>query len=91
MIAPRVHLNGTSKNALLDAIHTASIAINSAADKLRDTAPHARDYYVISTDAYPQARDEYIARLNHLHAANDELIAMYRAIEENEIEFSTGV
>ena len=91
MIAPRVHLNGTSKASLLHAIRDASTAIRNATDKLRDTAPHARDYYVIGTEAYPQARKEYETRLKRLHETNDELIAMYGAIEKNEIEFQTEV
>ena len=89
MIAPRVHLNGTSRASLLEAISSASKSVALAISTLRDTAPHARDYYVIGPDAYTQARDEYVARLKRLHDTNDELIAMYHAIEANEVNFQT--
>ena len=91
MIAPRVHMNGTSRASLLEAIAEASQAVSLAIDAMRNTAPHRRDYYVIGPEAYPQARDEYATRVIRLHETNDELVALYRAIEENQIEFSTEV
>lgn len=91
MIAPRVHMNGTSRKSLLESIIEASQTISLAIGALRNTAPHGRDYYVISDIAYVQARAEYEARLTRLHETNKELIAMYRAIEQNEIEFTTEV
>ena len=91
MIAPRVHLNGTSRGSLLASIIEASQTISLAIDALRNTAPHGRDYYVISDNAYTQARTEYEARLTRLHETNNELIAMYRAINSNQIEFTTEV
>ena len=87
MIAPRVHLNGTSRGDLLAAIRDARTSIHAALTALKHTAPHGRDYYVIGPCAYAQARDEYCIRLNRLYGINDELMAMYRAIEENKTEF----
>ena len=91
MIAPRVHRNGTSRGDLLAAIRDARTSIHAALTALKHTAPHGRDYYVIGPCSYAQAREEFETRLGRLHATNDELIAMYQAIEQNEIEFTTGV
>lgn len=46
LIAPIVHLNGTSKESLLEARQEVYDALNEAYRALREIAPNGRDYYV---------------------------------------------
>ena len=73
MMAPRVHLNGTSGEALLDENRKARDAVAVAFALLAHGGPNARDYYVIGTDAFRQARDEHRDRLRQLRIVLDEL------------------
>ncbi|MBI4473730.1 MAG: hypothetical protein HY646_13770 [Acidobacteria bacterium] len=67
MIAPVVHLNGTSKEALLDGYVEAGRAVQKALDALAERAfPNPRDYYVIGPDAWSKARDEHNERVRLL-------------------------
>lgn len=65
---PTVHLNGTSREDLLEAIEQAYLAVSEAQSKLAQTAPNARDYY--PQREYPQsfhtAQDEHSARMQKL-------------------------
>ena len=70
---PTIHLNGTSKDALLDGYIDAREAIRAAIDKLCETAPNGRDYYPQGDGAFEKARDEHIARLKRLHDVATEL------------------
>lgn len=88
MIAPRIHMNGDAKSTLVNAIFSASLAINTASDLLRETRPNARNYYVISPSAFRQAEVEHKSRVLRLQAIHDELLAMFMAIEQDEIDFT---
>jgi hypothetical protein len=46
IVAPIVHLNGTSKNHLLSALSDAYDALDAAAESLRQCSPNGRDYYL---------------------------------------------
>ncbi len=43
---PTVHMNGTSKDALLDAYTAANSALLDALEALEACAPNGRDYYM---------------------------------------------
>lgn len=73
---PTVHLNGTSKDALLKGYVDATEAISRALNVLVRSAPNARDYYVQGPDAYGKARDEHDARCAKLRDVNAELTAI---------------
>ena len=45
-IAPCVHLNGTSKAALLDQLSEVYAALENARNTLKNAAPNGRDYYI---------------------------------------------
>lgn len=45
IIMPFVHMNGTSKNELLELREKAYSALDSAMDALKEMAPNGRDYY----------------------------------------------
>lgn len=81
IIAPTVHLNGTSRESLLDDYRKATQSVIQATNVLCANAPNARDYYVQSADAYTRARAEHMARVAALARVHEELVAIYEAIE----------
>lgn len=88
-IAPIVHLNGDTKETLLDAeLRPALEALRRAIDEVQAMMPHARNYYVAGELAYPKARREHIDRLRALQFVYDQLEAMHTAIQKGETEFT---
>jgi hypothetical protein len=45
VVSPVIHLNGTSKDRLLESLSDAYHALSIAYEKLRECAPNGRDYY----------------------------------------------
>lgn len=82
MIVPTIHLNGTSKEALLDLLHEAGIAVNNATAAVMLTAPNGRDYYPQGPQAISQAIAEHDSRIKRLADIYDELANLYIAIDE---------
>jgi len=70
---PTVHLNGTSRDDLLDGYIAAMDAIRLAIQAVQAAAPNARDYYVQSNMSAHLARDEHFTRLARLRETLDEL------------------
>jgi hypothetical protein len=64
MQAPIVHLNGTSRAALLVQVAAAASALNAALTAISDAAPNARDYYPAGDDAFRTARKEHDSALD---------------------------
>ena len=79
LILPIVHMNGTSKGALLAQNRKAWDAINDAYAALKQAAPNARDYYPVP-GLYPKAIDQHMDRLRRLDSVADELRAEAEAI-----------
>jgi hypothetical protein len=73
MSLPTVHLNGTSREELIQLRLEAVTAIREAIVALRKAAPHGRDYYVQSPEAYRMARAVWEARLDALENVAEEL------------------
>lgn len=65
-VFPTVHLNGTSKKALLEAIENAHCAISEAMQKLRECAPNGRDYYVQPVGTLERAIAKHQSRCKNL-------------------------
>ena len=86
LIAPRVNLNGDTKQSLQQSLIDACHAIKEAQAKLRDTAPNARNFYVIGTDAYSRARNEHMDRAERLQSVYDDLFDLFEAIDDGQIE-----
>jgi hypothetical protein len=86
LIVPAVHLNGTGKNDLLDALEKAYRACNDAYDALRQTAPNGRDYYVYGPDAYSRARDEHLQRMRAIDTVVKELEGLAIGIQDGDRE-----
>jgi len=76
-IVPYVHLNGTSREALLDQLREAKTAVEAARDAVGSAGPHGRDYYVISATAFDQAQRDHQSRMERLTSVLEELTEMY--------------
>lgn len=63
MIFPSIHLNGTSKDALLEQLQGAYTALNAAFIALENAAPNGRDYYPQGSGAISKATAEHTVRL----------------------------
>jgi len=48
VIAPIVHLNGTSRQMLMDELEEAYYALGNAYDKVKASGPNGRDYYLMA-------------------------------------------
>lgn len=79
---PTVHLNGTGRDALVEAFTDARNAVIAAIGALSACAPNARDYYPQGAAAYPEARREHEARLRALSKLNEELAALAEAASD---------
>lgn len=82
MKIPTIHLNGTSKDALLDALAEALVALFNAERALEATAPNGRDYYPQGPDALTIAAREHRTRVDALVKVRHELVALMEAIDE---------
>jgi hypothetical protein len=81
MTVPTIHLNGTSKQSLIDGLCDASDALNTAYEALKQTAPNGRDYYTQGPQALAAATDEHLDRLRRLDAIKAEIDALTLAID----------
>ena len=82
MMVPSIHLNGTSKNELLEQQIEALRALRAAIAALRQAAPNGRDYYPQGTAAAARALAEHSRRLDKLHAIHAEIGGLALAITE---------
>lgn len=80
MMAPTIHLNGTSRDELIAQLETASLALYDAEQALAGMAPHGRDYYPQGPQALEQALAEHGARLQALQALRVEIHAIWESI-----------
>ena len=83
---PRIHLNGTSPDDLLDPLHKAICALEQAERYLNECAPHGRDYYTISSTAIDTAFNDHLRRLNRIKDTRGELIDIEASIQEQRDE-----
>ena len=68
---PVVHLNGTSRDALLEGYIDSCNALQHAIEVVQKNGPNARDYYVSRVFAFAQAHHE--SRLERLASVLAEL------------------
>ena len=78
---PTVHLNGTSRTDLFNAISVALDALAEARVALQATAPNGRDYYPQGEMAIRQATAEHVARLRMLETVYAELYAVAEHVQ----------
>lgn len=82
LVAPIVHLNGSSKADLLKHYREAYEALHDAQVVVQTTWPHARDYYVSSDlDAAKKAMEQHHSRIQRISAVLTELKELYDAVD----------
>lgn len=77
---PTIHLNGTSKDALLTAYCDAIDAVHEAGRKLAQAYPNGRDYYVQDGNATSEAMAQHESRMKKLREVAAELEEIANAI-----------
>lgn len=82
MMIPTIHMNGTSKESLLDDACNVMSAIAKAIDVACAAAPNARDYYTQGPEAFGKARDEHDSRCERLDAVRKEYEELALAISD---------
>lgn len=82
MRVPTIHLNGTSKERLLDQLTDAGLALSRALDELSEATPNGRDYYPQGATAFAEAMGEHKARVYKLREVYNELSALTEAIAD---------
>jgi len=82
MTVPTIHLNGTSKDSLIEGLCEASQSLNDAYDALKRTAPNGRDYYPQGPLALDAATDEHMGRLRRLDEIKREIDELTNAIAD---------
>jgi hypothetical protein len=77
-IVPHVHLNGDSRQTLLDDFAAATSALRKAIDVVQKTAPNGRNFYnhPEGEGAMARATHEHLDRLRRLLAVNQELLTI---------------
>ncbi len=81
MQVPVVHLNGTSKQALLDQQADAASALEDAIRILKAAQPNARDFAPRGNGAFDAANAEHIARLLKLESVLKDITNITEASE----------
>jgi len=82
MMIPTVHLNGTSKEGLIEQLCEASQAIELAYSALKRAVPNGRDYHPQGPDAIYKATEEHMDRLHRLDAIKKEIDDLTVAIDQ---------
>lgn len=82
MMTPTIHLNGTSRTTLLEALCDAEVAIDAAYRALKHCAPNGRDYYPQGPHALQEATNEHLDRLQRLDEIKAEVTNLIIAIDE---------
>ena len=76
LIVPCVHLNGTSKESLLDQYEAAHSALQTTFDALRQTVPNGRDFYPYGGTEIERALKEHYSRLRAVGNVINEIEAL---------------
>jgi hypothetical protein len=64
--APTVHLNGTSKDSLIEPLDASYFLLDEAVKMMKQSAPNGRDYYVKEVDSLSRAMDQHLSRMKRV-------------------------
>lgn len=79
---PTIHLNGSSPERLMEGYMEAYKALHKALEVLGETAPNARDYYVVSDTAFTVARNQHDARMQSVKNVLEEMHALMDHVQD---------
>lgn len=77
---PVIHLNGTSREALMEQYLDARNAVEEAIVALGKAGPNPRDYYPVE-GAFSEAIAEHAARVNALRVVSKQLYLIIEALD----------
>jgi hypothetical protein len=78
---PTIHMNGTSRAAIIEQLETAHTAIEAAIRALEQAGPNGRDYYPQGAGAIQEALRQHANRLHNLSAVSKELAEIWEAVQ----------
>lgn len=78
---PLVHLNGTSKEDLLDQVRNASTIARELKSALSTMYPNMRDYYPLGEEAFTRAKSQLLRQMTSVNTILNELSFMYEGIQ----------
>lgn len=85
LAVPIVHLNGTSRNGLLEQTQAAYDAARVLGDALREMTPNGRDYYPAGPEAFELARTQHAERLAMVRRLRHDLECIAAAIQDDDL------
>lgn len=77
---PTIHINGTSRQSLIEGFEKAADALADAIVAVGETCPNARDYYPQGNDAHHRAAAQHQARLAKLREVEREIMELLAAV-----------
>lgn len=80
MMVPTIHLNGSSREDLLERTTEAGRAVGDALDALERAGPNGRDYYPQGDEAFLRANLEHVDRMRRIRSVLEELRELAEAI-----------
>ena len=81
-VAPRVHRNGTSREALEAQLRECHRTLGAAIAAMEAAAPNARDYYVQGPGTWERAQLEHTTRLLSVRRVQLELATIWERISD---------
>jgi len=79
---PLVHLNGTSKESLMDQLDAVYYALGEAYDKMKRAAPNRRDYYPLPGNWWDEAVAQQRRRLQAIDDLRENIAQEIALISE---------
>ncbi len=84
MKIPTIHLNGTSRESLLEQQTDAYTQLQNAITAMKVATPNGRDYYPQGEKAHRKAMQEHDDRLSRLFGVLEELEEIVLGIEDQD-------
>lgn len=81
VVCPIVHMNGTSKDALIGGLCLVREKLEEAYQALKEASPNGRDYYPVA-GLMDKAVEQHMARMRAIDAIVDGLDAEIDAIDK---------
>lgn len=83
MIKPTVHINGTSREELMEQYRDIGAAARELLAKISAAWPNGRDYYPQGDNAHGTAADEMSARRERIQTVLDEIIELHQHVADH--------
>jgi len=77
---PEIHPNGSGQNSLLGQMVDAVNALKLAADAMRESYPHMRDYYTLDPAIHSEAVKQHQDRISRIESLIEEYESIAVAI-----------